>query len=695
MNAEARFPRRRGWHRLRSGRAWRVVACCCLTWAGAASESTGRVVRVEIAARSSFAAGHSFGAGGPYEKLVGRVFFEVNPSHAANREVVDLALAPTNQHGGVEFSADLFVLAPTDAGRGNGTLLLEINNRGGKAMLNLFNHARGSLDPAALDDAGDGFLFKQGFTLAWLGWQFDVPRREHLMRLHAPVARQGEAPIRGLARCDFLAATNFYSRSLADRDHVPYPVADPEDPANRLTVRDTVLGERRVIPRDGWAFGFLRDGTFTPDNAHVYLRSGFERGRIYEVVYVTRDPVVAGLGFAAVRDFASYVKRDAAAPVRASQTLAFGISQSGRFLRHFLYQGFNADEGGAAAFDAILAHVAGAGRGSFNHRFAQPSRDATPCSSFFYPTDVFPFADLPQRDPDSGRTDGLLSRLTPRTTPKIMYTLSSYEYWGRAGSLTHTAVDEGADVGLPDCVRLYLLAGSQHSVRGSFPPRIARDPSAQGRELVNALDASWAMRALLLALHRWARDGTVPPPSRYPKLADGTLTTPDRLAFPRIPGHAPVTGWYAAHRLEFGPEFARGIVSREPPAVGAAYRVLVPQVEADGNEIAGIRMPELSVPLATQTGWNLRAEAIGAPQLLVEFLGSYIPFNLTRAERVARSDPRPSIEERYRSRTEYLERVAQAAQDLVRDGYALAEDKESIVERAARHWELVTKSGAP
>jgi hypothetical protein len=660
------------------------------------STSVAGVVRVEVRERRPLLGGKSFQAAGAYECIRGRVHFEIDPKLAPNRIISDIDLGPKNKRGRVEFSSDFYLLAPVDASKGNGTLLFEVSNRGGKGMLGMFNLAAGSRNPKSEAELGDGFLFQQGFTLAWLGWQFDVPEEPDLMRVYAPVARQGRNPIRGLVRAEYIPEQRTRSFSLGDRTMIPYPVADPNDPALQLTVRDRRDGPRQTIPRAAWQFGRDDQGKAVPDRGKVFMAAGFEPGRIYELVYTAQDPVLVGLGPTGVRDFISFLKRgglrgrNAAAPFegtprRFSQALGFGVSQSGRFLRTFLYYGFNEDEQNRRVFDGVMVHVAGAGRGSFNHRFAQASRDGHPFMNCFYPTDIFPFTDLEQSDPETKLSDGILSRaMKKNVTPKIFYTNSSYEYYGRAASLIHTTLGGMQDAPLARETRIYLLAGSQHGP-AAFPPSQQR-----AQQMANPNNFRFSMRALLLALNRWVAKGEEPPPSQYPRLADRSLTSLSGLKFPKIPGVRLPEHIQTAYRLDFGPNFrSQGIVSLEPPKVGNPFPTLVPQVDSDGNEVAGIRLPDIQVPLATYAGWNLRAAELGAADELLSMVGSFIPFARTQAERLKLRDPRPSIEERYPSRQDYLERVKASAQRLAREGYLLESDIPSVVEGAGVKWDYV------
>jgi hypothetical protein len=652
-----------------------------------AAPVSAEVVRIEVQSRGDLVGGQPFGAAGPYEKLSGRIFFAIDPALPANRIVADLDKAPRNSAGKVEFSSDFFVIKPKNIARGNGAVLYEVSNRGGKGMLGFFNHATGSADPSSPAEMGDGFLMRQGFTLLWVGWQFDVPPQAGL-RVYTPIASENGRPIRGLVRSDFVVTEKESDHSLADRTHIAYAVLDPGSSDNVLTVRDSVDGPRRIVPRSQWAF--------TADRTRVSMSAKFEPGKIYEVVYAAENPPVVGLGPAAIRDTISALKYKAAdelsIPAGAiTRATAFGISQSARFLRTYLYYGFNRSEDNRKVFDGVIAQVAGAGRGSFNHRFAQPSRDGHPFINFFYPTDIFPFTDVSQRDPETGLTDGLLTHAgSPELLPRIFYTNSEYEYWGRAASLIHTTVDGTADAPLMDNVRIYLLAAGQHGP-GAFPPT-----QTIGQQRNNPLDYRWAMKALLLAMDRWTANGTAPPPSRYPRIADGTLVPADRLRFPKTPGVMTTTAVHLAYRADYGPRFVtEGVVSIEPPRIGTAFPILVPQVDADGNGIAGIRMPELAVPLATYTGWNLFNDRSGPTDVLSSMQGSYVPLARTAAERKRANDARLSIDERYRDKDHYIGQVSKAALALIDQGYLLAEDLAVILKNAGRHWDYLGSAAAP
>lgn len=660
---------------------------------GLAAPAAARVERIEILDRHVVAGGKAFGGVGPYEKIVGRVHLAVRPEDPANRAIVNLALAPRNARGEVEAWADVVLLAPRDAARGNGTLLLEVPNRGGKGILAIANRAVSAIDPEKEADFGDGFLMNRGFTVAWVGWQWDVRDEPHRLRLSAPVATERGKSIRGLVRSDFTVVAPAHDHPLG---HVisgalgglEYEAADPDSADNLLTVRDTPLGARQPISRGQWRFGreATPGGAVVPDRRSLHLPAGFQPGKIYEVIYLAEGPRVAGLGFVAVRDLVSHLKHDRSPLPRVRRALGVGISQSGRFLRHFLHEGFNADQGGRQVFDGLISHVAGAGRGNFNHRFAQPSRDAQPMNAILYATDLYPFADLPLRDPAGGRPEGLIDRAVARkVAPKIFHTNTSYEYWSRAASLIHTTPDGAADAPLPDSSRVYAFPGLQH-FSGPFPPRPGEGERASLHPQ-SPLPVAFFWRSLIVALDAWVRHDTSPPPSRYPRIADGTLVPREKLAFPAIPGAVPPADVHRAFRTDFGPRFAQGLVTRHPPLAGRPFPTLVPQVDADGNNLAGVRLPELLAPLATYTGWNLRAPTLGAPWARVSFLGLFLPLPPTAQARQTRGDPRRSIAERYPDRDSYLGAFTRQALALVRDRFLLTEDLPLLLDRGLLEWE--------
>ena len=673
----------------------------------AAVSLNARVVRVEVASRTDILGGKSFGGGGAYERITGKVYFSVAVANPHNRGIVDLDKAVNLKNGEVEFSADFVAILPKEPRKGNGTILLENPNRGRPRILSLIDGG----DWSAANDAGDAWFLRNGFTYVSLGWQWDASGADAL-KLYAPIAKdEGGKTITGLLRGDLMPskATDEIPLGhliLGNIGGTEYPPAAPDDPRNALTVRDSREAQRTIIPRTQWQFtnnaASSRESALSPAGRgispattagegstadwHIHLNGGFQPGKVYEYVYVVQDPVIAGLSFAAVRDFASYAKHNPDAVTPAARVYGEGISQNGRFLRNFLYDGFNADEDGRIVLDGVLAHVAGAGRGSFNYRFAQPSRDAQPTSSIFFPTDIFPFTDQPEKDPLTGNEAGLLDRATSeKVVPKIFFSNTSYEYWGRACALIHITADGKQDAPISDSVRIYHFTGLQH-FSGPFPPKKG-EGDLLGQEHQSPLSIHYFWRSMLANMDAWVRNGTTPPPSSYPKLSDGTLVPFANYAFPKIPNVNLPHEANAAYRIDFGPHWQDGILTLQPPKVGEAFPVPVPQVDSDGNERDGVRLPEITVPLATYAGWNLRDSSIGAPDQRVAFEASYIPFPKNEADRQKSGDPRKSIEERYKSREDYLTRYTKAADDLVKQHWILPEDREQLIHQGEKEWD--------
>ena len=649
-----------------------------------------RVVRVEITSRQDVLDGKAFGDAGPYERITGWIHFSVAVTNPHNARIVDLKNAVNLRSGEVEFSASFLALRPKDPRKGNGSMLLENPNRGHSRIVALVDGG----DWDASKDAGDGWLLRNGFTFVSLGWQWDAVGDDAL-RLVAPVAKENGQTITGLLRGDLMPSHEMAEIPLGhmitgNMGGAEYPVAAPDDPQNTLTVRDSRDAPRITIPRAEWQFAHTGDGNLTPSDRYIHLNGGFHPGKIYEYVYVVSNPVVAGLSFAAVRDFASYAKHSPDAITPAARVYGEGISQNGRFLRNFLYDGFNADEDGRIALDGILAHVAGAGRGSFNYRFAQPSRDAQPTSSVFFPTDIFPFTDLPETDPVTGASGRLLDRaVAEKVVPKIFFSNTSYEYWGRVAALIHVSADGKQDMPVSDSVRIYHFTGLQH-FSGPFPPAKGTG-DLSGQQPQSPLPVRYFWRAMIANMDAWVRSNTPPPESSYPKLADGTLVSLQDYKFPDIPGVQKPHEANGAYRLDYGPSWNEGILSVQPPKLGAMFPVLVPQVDADGNEHDGVRLPEITVPLATYASWNLRDPSIGAPEQRVSFEASYIAFAKTVADRERAGDPRKSIVERYSSRDDYVGRFTKATDELVKQRWILPEDRASLIQRGEQEWAEATK----
>lgn len=618
----------------------------CLSLAGlmllASTAARADVTRFDITSRALV------GTSG-YEKIIGTAHFAVNPRTAANSVIADLEKAPVNAAGKVEFSADVYILRPLDGAKSNGVALVDVLNRGRKTVLTGFNRG-GASDPASEADLGDGFLTQRGFTVVWVGWEFDI------RRARGAEAERGAGM--GISIPSARGVFDVVRASFTPNDDGPQTVGDlagyrPVDDNAKdttLTVRDGEFGRRIPIARQRFA---MRGNQVT-------LTGGFEKGRTYELLYRPTEWPISGLGLAAYRDLTAWVKHAPDAPAHAEKAIGFGSSQSGRFLRTFFYYGFNADEQGRQVLDGAMVHIAGAARLSINERGAQPT------ALSMYSATQFPFATTVERDPITGRREGLFENPRASTTqPKVMYTNTSVEYWGggRAAALLHTSADGKRDLQLPPNVRAYFLTGAQHG-----PAPFPVPAGGIGQQPANPLEYWWTMRALLVAMTDWVGKGIEPPATQVPKLSDGTLVPIAKLKWPQIPGLP-------------SPAIVQG-----PRNDGKDLPFLVPQVDADGNELAGIRTAEQRVPMATYTGWNFRRPAIGGTNQLVSLLGTAVPLARTKAEREKAGDPRLSLEERYLSREAYLAKASAAADALVKGRYLLAGDVPEAMARIEAQW---------
>jgi Alpha/beta hydrolase domain len=628
----------------------------------------GEVTRVEISSHQDVLGGKAFGTVGAYEKLSGKVYFAVDPSNPHNKIIADLDKAPRNSQGKVEFSADLFILRPKDPSRGNGVAFFDVVNRGNKGLLGVFNRAKGSSDPTTDSEFGDGLLMREGYTLVAVGWEFEVrkARDKNLVGLDAPIATDNERPITGWINPWFIPdkASESYEFT-SEYNTSAYPPLDPKNPAYGLTVREGWVAAPHLIPRDDWQFGRLENGQVVFDPNWLTVKGGFKAGQTYQLIYESKNPPVAGLGFAAIRDMASAIKNNPDAIVHARYAYTYGASQVGRYLRQLVYEGFTTDEQGRQSIDALFIQTGGTSFGSFNERFALPNELGS------FTQTKFPIRYEMTADPATGKRDGLGARVPAGMDPKIFLVDTASEYWdrGRVAALRHLSIDGLEDLPDPPNVRIFMLAGTKHSP-GSWPPA---DTSAQPLK-VNPNDYRWAQRALLADLDQWVRRGVAPPPSLHPQLSDGSLVAQTDIKFPNVPA----VQW---------PLHVPGGFRADLPGALSVLPFIVPRVDSDGNDIGGLRLPEQAVPLGTYTGWAFRSEQIGAPETLIAMAGSYIPFERTRNDREKSHDPRLSVEERYSSRADYVSRVEGAAKKLVQERYLLQEDVAAIVEAAGQHWD--------
>ena len=631
------------------------------------------ITDISVTDIENFADGHEFGAAGAYVRIKGVARGALDPDAPQNAVIVDLDKAPRNAKGLVEYATDFDILRPKDPLRGSSILVYDVPNRGSKRIFNLLddipaNDPARTNDPKTKEDAGLGFCLGRGYSLVWSGWDPGAPRANGGLGAEFPAALDRGKPLTQRIRDEFHIGTRAAGDGSVRR--LSYPAASTEQPQARLCVRDRESDPRREIPRDRWEFVDDRSIRLLPDGAK------FEPIRIYELWYEATGSKVLGIGYASVRDLVSFFRYKSANrggipnPLISTMSeikhaLAFGVSQSGRFLRHFLELGMNADDEGRQVFDGVLSHVAGAGKVFANHSFGMPGRTATQHEDRLYPENWFPFSTAKTADPVSGRIAALLGGAA--TDPKIIETNSATEYWQKGASLIHTDPGLRRDLPLPDNSRAYLIAGTQHGGRPGVDPRPG--PCVNPR---NPHSATPALRALFAALEDWVVRGVAPPPSRVPSLTDGTAVTADAVRMPPVNGFTHAPG-------------ANGILPPvdwiDPPEASppAPYTTFVSAVDDDGNEVAGIRLPSISVPLATYTGWNVYKSQ---PDELADRDGSCIPFARTKAEREAAGDLRLSLQERYGSRDAYVEQVRAAAAALVADRLLLQGDADAFVTAA-------------
>jgi len=649
-------------------RAFRVVLIV-LSLVFVAGRAQAEVTRVEIRSTTDALGGRSFGSVGAYELLKGTIFFAVDPANPSNRVIADLDKAPTNAQGRVEFSSDLFIIRPKDRSKGNGVLFFDVVNRGNKSLLSVFSRGTRATDFTTESEFGDAWLLTQGYTLVFVGWQFDIAAGKTLVGFTAPTATERGAPIKGWVRMPFIpdapAASFAYGGGYNTATYLPVNV---QDRSYRLTVREGNFAPPRLIARDDWQFARVANGTTVVDPTSIALKGGFQPGFTYELAYETQNPPVAGLGMAAIRDAASAFRYGSNQPAAGTLAYLYGASQTGRLIRQMIHEGFTLDEAGRTVFDAAFIQTGAVGFGSFNERFAQPNELGP------FTQTKFPFLYKTTVDPVTGREDGLGARIPAGMEPKLFLVDSSSEYWdrGRVAAMRHTAMDGSADLDDTPNVRQYHLAGTKHGA-GSFPA------AANGGQFgENTNDYRWAQRGLMAALDAWARQGVAPPASTHPNLKDGTLVAHRDFRFPAVPG---VTQ----------PTFVPGGYRADVPAPYAAMPFLLPKVDADGSEVAGIRLPIVVVPLGTLTGWNFRSAKIGAPTTLIAMAGSFMPFAKTKADRERTNDPRPSIAERYSGRADYVSRVQRAATALAEQRFILREDIQPITDELAAQWDALVK----
>lgn len=698
-----------------------VCAYCVLMM----PHASARITRIEITRTDQAFGGQSFDPVGAYEHLRGRAYGEVDPLSLNNAIIQDITLAPRNARGLVEYATDVEILRPADRQKGNGILFFNIVNRGNKHGITSFNadvpqRPTDLADNNALKNAGDGWMMRQGYTLVWFGWQPDLMPAPNRVTMTVPVAHNADgSPIVGVVRTELVlppaakaavTTLNLSSGWFTGMFHKSYPTASTDNTKPfadgflpTLTVRAKAEDPRVPIPNSEWSFGACPNGGAAAVNAtQLCYPAGFQPGRFYELIYRAKDPLVLGLGYAAARDLGAFLKNrtqddsGAANPVyrAGNKAIVMGSSQSGRFVRSFIHLGFNQDEDGRVAFEGAYPHIGG-GLMPLNVRFGQPGRAWGDQIDHLYPAYDFPFTYARQHDPLTGREQGVLDRCkATNTCPLIFHVATALEMWEGRQSLGLTDPLGRHDVPDPANVRTFVMASTQHAPAQLPLPNA--QPFGNCQQQPNPNPHTWTMRALLTALTAWVKDGTEPPASVVPHIADGTLVAPDQVHFPSIPAtnysevaraavrflavHNPL------HVLDFGPlyrpEDTSGVITVEPPRVGTTtYGALAPQVDADGIDVGGVRSIYVQVPLGTYTGWNLgRKDRF--EDGFCSLQGSFIPFAPTRQERLEAKDPRLSIEERYPTKEAYAAGMKQAAERLTAQRLLLPVDAARLVHEA-------------
>lgn len=658
-----------------------------------AASAEARIKRIEITSVQSptfidlsTSQPRTFGSVGAYEKLRGKAYGEVDPHSPQNAVITDIELAPRNARGMVEYSMDIYILKPIDLSNGNHKLFMEVNNRGNK-LFGPFNLSGGGNDPTSAADAGEGFLMSQGYSIAWNGWDISAAAGANRLTITVPVATNPDGSTITGPSYEYLVFDNATTTSAG----LSYAAATLDKSQATLTMRQHLTDLRTPIPATGWEYLNERTIRLLPAG------TAFEQSAIYEFVYSAKNPLVAGLGFAATRDFVSFLRQATTDDFGNPNPLAgdvqyahaFAISQPARYLNDFVTFNFNEDEAGGQVFDGIENWIAGGNGVALNFRFAKPARTERNRQNHLYPEAFFPFAFPSTTDPLTGKTDGRNVRCSETgTCPKFLQVISANEYWVKAGSLAHTDA-QGHDLPDPKNVRFYLLSGLEHTASGA-----PANSSGICQQFLNTTNPSPALRALFVALDAWVTQGTKPPKSQVPRVSEGTavfsvpqptglgVVPQDALGWPNIPGVLYTGLITVRHLFDWGPLFDNGILTINPPDFsGPVYPSFVSRVDEDGNEVAGIRLPAVAAPIATTTGWALRAAAFGGPDGC-ESSGQWIPFATTEAERLATGDPRKSLEERYEDHDGYVREVTKAAEKLLKKRFLLPDDVQRYINEA-------------
>ncbi|HET9978125.1 MAG TPA: alpha/beta hydrolase domain-containing protein [Burkholderiaceae bacterium] len=659
-----------------------AAACATLT----APDAAARITRIQVTTTESPTfGGYSWPGVGQYQKIVGKAFGEVDPADPKNAVIVDIALAPRNARGRVEYAFDFYILKPIDLAKGAHKVMYEPPNRGGKTWTALARVTGGGNDPGSITDPAvlaNAFLMPRGYTMVWSGW--DKSAGTNTANFNAtitlPIARNPDGTSITGPNYEYIV-TSGASFTLS------YPAATLDKTRAKLTHRVHRDDPPIEVPAAGWNYNAA--GT-----AISLVGGNFIANDIYEFSYTARDPTVNGLGFAAVRDWNAWLRYETQDDLGNPNPLAGDVqriyteisSQPGRLLNDFRHLGFNQAENGRKVFDGMMQWISAGSGLNLNFRFSQPNRTERNRQDHLHVENRFPFANVMTTDPFTGKTDSRYARCEATgTCPLAVEIYSANEYWVKTASLLHTTPDGKAD--LPDSpyARNYFMSSMRHGTGNAASRGLCQ-------QFANPLNSAPVQRALFLALDDWSH-GIAPPASRVPRLDNGTMAPPlpqSGVGFPNIPGVTYTGLQTTRYLLNYGPNFYEtGIATINPPlfsapyqnnpANGPIYPSYVPTTDSDGNDIAGVRLPDVAVPLATYTGWALRAGVWANDGCEAE--GQYIPFARTLADRLARGDPRPSVEERYPSFGEYRSAVVRAIDGLVKDRLMLCEDADDAQSR--------------
>lgn len=648
------------------------------------------VVRFDITERSSFSNGEVFSGYGPFERIEGKVHFRVDANASANHSIVDLKKA-ADENGNVEFFADFSLVTPIEQDKGSGKLLVDIPNRGNRLSSVTLQKVFALTDDDRLKP-GDGFLCHQGYSYLSIGWQWDA-QGPSALKLDAPIAKDRDRSGDKVKSADLKGQVLSKLQSATDRSHLAlialgqtspsYPVHDPENTNSHcLYVKSHENDRRELVPREQWCFGKSVDGKCVPSENHIFLKEGFKRGLIYELCYQTKGAPIVGAGLLAIRDVASCLKFGDDQTLRKGgfdQVYAFGVSQTGRVLRQFLFHGLNADEKGRRVYDGMWIHIAGAQRGDFNHRFAQPTVVGSPSLG-----QRFPFAATSQQDLFSAKTQGLLDTLKQEHTPKIVISNTSFEYWRGDASLAHIHGDK--DVPEHPATRIYHIAGTHHIggilVDGKQLSKIEVTNLDVAMPL-NVVNASPVNRALLTILDQWVAADMLPPDSIHPRLSDATAATRDAVLDQFASRKdIPMLSTEKLQHIRYQnptPDNDLGIVE-VPVDEREIYPVFVSQVNEDLNEVAGIQLPDLRHPLGVHTGWNPRALGTGAEDQAALFAGFTLFFDRDR------------ILDHYPTEDNYLSHIRDDIAALVEQRFVLSQDRDWLLKIASDRYRAAIAS---